>query len=303
MLNPDLVSVIIPCYNQSHFLGEAIESVLRQTYAHYEIIIVDDGSTDETASVATSFEQARLVSQKNQGLAAARNAGLRASKGSYAVFLDADDRLLPNALEDGVKSLNANPECAFSYGHVKLISAAGSPLPTPRQVGPESDHYLQLLLHNYIWTAGAVIYRQGVFDFVDGFNASVNGSADFELNARIARLFPICCCETDVVEYRRHDDGMSRDFRKMLKSAVTARRLQRKYVEGNRRYEEALQTGMRAAQEDYGEKLFRQARNHLRERKWSKAIPGFLTLLRYYPQGFAKRAYRKLQPVAPNAQN
>jgi glycosyltransferase involved in cell wall biosynthesis len=303
MLNPDLVSVIIPCYNQSRYLGEAIESVLRQTYAHYEIIVVDDGSTDDTAIAAARFEQARCLIQKNQGLAAARNAGLEASRGSYAVFLDADDRLLPNALEDGVKSLIAHPECAFSYGHVRLISSAGLPLPTPRQIARESDHYLQLLLHNYIWTAGAVIYRQGVFDFVDGFNASINGSADFDLNARIARLFPICCAESEVVEYRRHDDSMSRDFRKMLKSAVTARRLQRKYVEGNRRYEEALQTGLRAAQEDYGEKLFKQARNHLREHKWNKAIPGFLTLLRYYPQGFAKRAYRKLQQAAPNAQN
>jgi len=303
MRNPDLVSVIIPCYNQAHFLGEAIESAFKQTYPHYEIIVVDDGSTDETASVAASFERVRCLSQKNRGLAAARNTGLEASKGSYIVFLDADDRLLPNALEDGIKTFNSHPECAFVYGHVRLISANGLPLPTPRQVDPQGDHYLELLRHNYIWTAGAVIYCRGVFDFVTGFNPLVNASADFDLNARISRLFPICCSDSVALEYRRHDESMSRNFAEMLKSAVIARRLQWEYVSGNRQYEEALQTGIRLVREDYGEKLFNQARGFMREHKWSRTISGLLALLRYYPQGVVKHAFRKLQHVVPNTQN
>ena len=211
MCDPDLVSVIIPCYNQARFLSEAIESVLNQTYPHYEIIVVDDGSTDNTAKVAASYERVRGLSQKNHGLAAARNAGLEASKGSYVIFLDADDRLLPNAMEDGIKALNSHAECAFAYGHVKLIAANGLPLPSPPQAGLEGDHYLELLRHNYIWTPGAVIYRRGVFDFVDGFNTLISGSADFDLNARIAKLFPICCSESAVLEYRQHEEGMSRN--------------------------------------------------------------------------------------------
>jgi glycosyltransferase involved in cell wall biosynthesis len=303
MMNPDLVSVIIPCYNQAHFLGEAIESVFRQTYPHYEIIVVDDGSTDETANVAAGFEQVQCLTQKNLGLAAARNAGLEASRGSYLVFLDADDRLLPNALEDGIKTFNTHPECAFVYGHVQLISATGLPLPSPRQSDPQGDHYLELLRHNYIWTPGAVIYCRGVFDFVAGFNPRVDGSADFDLNARIARLFPICCSESVVLEYRRHDGGMSRDFARMLKSAVTARRLQWEFAGGSRPHEEALQTGMRTVQEDYGEKLFEQVRNHVCENKWGRAMSGLLTLVRYYPHGLVKHAYRKLQHVVTDAQN
>ncbi len=303
MRNLDLVSVIIPCYNQAHFLGEAIESVFKQKYPHYEIIVVDDGSTDQTANVAAGFGRVRCVSQKNQGLSAARNAGLEASKGNYIVFLDADDRLLPNAFEDGIKTLNSHPECAFAYGHVQLISANGLPLPSPRQSGPQGDHYLELLRHNYIWTPGAVIYCRGVFDFVKGFNPQVNASADFDLNARIIRLFPICCSDTVVLEYRRHDESMSRDFAEMLKSAVIARRLQWESVSGNRQYEEALQSGIRIAQEDYGEKLFNQTRNFMREHKWSRTISGLLTLLRYYPQGVVKHAFRKLHHVVPNAQN
>ena len=87
-----LVSVIIPCYNQAHYLGEAIASVLGQTHAHYEIIVVDDGSTDDTERVAARHTGVRCLRKKNGGLAAARNTGLRASKGDYVVFLDADDR-------------------------------------------------------------------------------------------------------------------------------------------------------------------------------------------------------------------
>jgi hypothetical protein len=88
-----------------------------------------------------------------------------------------------------------------------------------------------------------------------------------------------------------------------LKAAVIARRLQWESVSGNTQYEEALQTGIRIVQEDYGEKLFNQARGFLREHKWSRAISGLLTLLRYYPQGVVKHAFRKLQHVVPNTQN
>src|SRR5215212_9690625 len=95
--SPPLVSVVIPCYNQAHFLSEAIESVLAQTHPNFEIIVVDDGSTDNTSEVAARYPGVRHIRQDNQGLAAARNTGLRESKGTCLVFLDADDRLLPNA--------------------------------------------------------------------------------------------------------------------------------------------------------------------------------------------------------------
>src|SRR3712207_4601210 len=105
-----LVSIVIPCYNQAHFLGEAIESVLAQTYPHFEVVVVDDGSTDNTEAVAARYPGVRCIRQENQGLAAARNTGIRRSNGSYLVFLDADDRLLPNALEVGLKHLKEHPE-------------------------------------------------------------------------------------------------------------------------------------------------------------------------------------------------
>ena len=107
VMTKSLVSVIIPCYRQSHFLGEAIENALGQTYPHVEIAVVNDGSDDNTEAVATSYgARIRYVFKENGGLPSARNAGIRAARGQYFLFLDADDWLDPHALEwllDGVQ--------------------------------------------------------------------------------------------------------------------------------------------------------------------------------------------------------
>src|SRR5918998_3304628 len=140
-----VVSVIIPCYNQGRFLSEAIESVLAQTYPHVETIVVDDGSTDDTSNIAARYSGVRCIRQGNQGLAAARNTGLGESKGGYLVFLDADDRLLPNALETGLECLKAHPECALAYGHCTLITVDGSFLKQWSRQFIDGDRYLALL--------------------------------------------------------------------------------------------------------------------------------------------------------------
>src|SRR5215212_2774004 len=143
-----LVSVISPCYNQAHFLGEAIESVLAQSYRPFEIVVVDDGSPDNTSEVAARYPRVRCIRQENQGLAGARNTGIRESKGEYLVFLDADDRLLPEALEVGVNNLKAHPECAFVSGLHQAIAADGSPLESPSPPTIKDDHYFELLQDN-----------------------------------------------------------------------------------------------------------------------------------------------------------
>src|SRR5688500_17208365 len=91
-------SVVVTCFNHAGYLPDALRSVLEQTVAPCEIIVVDDGSTDDTSTVAAAFDRVRVVRQSNQGLSAARNAGLRACSGDFVIFLDADDRLLPRAI-------------------------------------------------------------------------------------------------------------------------------------------------------------------------------------------------------------
>ncbi len=107
------------------------------------------------------------------------------------MFLDADDRLLPDALEAGLGCFEEHPECAFVYGHCNFMTFDGAPLETLEQPRVESGHYLALLRDCYIWTPATVMYRREVFDSVGGFDTSVSPSADYDLYLRIARDFPI----------------------------------------------------------------------------------------------------------------
>jgi glycosyltransferase involved in cell wall biosynthesis len=293
----ELVSVVIPCYNQGHFLPDAIASVLRQTYPCFEIIVTDDGSTDDTAKIAAEHSAVRLIRQRNQGLAAARNAGLRASKGAFLVFLDADDKLLPEALETGIGTLKAHPECALAYGHVRLIDRQGLDFTSPHsitQIAVKRDHYLELLRQNYIWTPGVVMYRRTVFDAVGEFDPAINASADFDLHLRIARRFPVRCHNRVVLEYRIHGANMSSDPNVMLKHTMAVLRAQRRHVRGNRIYEEVLENGMRETQQGYGEALLRKVRSHVRDLEGRQAAMGIVALFQYYPQGLLKQVRKIL---------
>ena len=280
-----LVSVVIPCYNQAHFLGEAIESVLAQRYTNLELIVVDDGSTDNTSEVASRYEEVRLIRQENKGLAGARNRGREEARGEYVVFLDSDDRLLANAVEIGVRELEAHPECAFVSGRYRPISAEGDAYAIPRQARVDGDHYLALLRDNYISMPASVMYRRWVFEEVGGFDGSVDAAADWDLYLRIARRFPIHHHGQVVADYRWHGANMTADPALMLRSTVSVLRGQRQYVKGNRSYEEAHEQGIKLFREHNGMNLAKEVRSHVRRRDPGRALRGALVLARYYPRG------------------
>ncbi len=188
-----LITVVIPCYKQAHYLGEALESVLAQTHSRREIIVVDDGSPDNTTEVAARYTGVRCISQSNQGLSAARNTGLRESTGEYLVFLDADDRLLPEALACGLERLRMHPDCAFVAGQYRFIASDGTPLPeTPKPYG-RRNHYLALLHDNFITMHAAVMYRRSVFETVGHFDVSLRAAEDYD----ICRAPANCCAVTN----------------------------------------------------------------------------------------------------------
>ena len=247
-----LVSVIIPCYNQAHFLDEAIQSALAQTYSHREVFIVDDGSADNTAEVAAGFGGVRYIRQENSGVSAARNTGLKESRGEYLVFLDADDRLLPEALEIGVDCLRRHPECAFASGHSRFITADGALLAPPAQLCVTRDHYLELLRGNYIWCPGSVIYRRSVFEVVEGFDTSLGPGADYDLYFRITRHSPVFCHNQFVAGYRLHGSSMSTDHSWMLRDTLKALDAQWDFVKGRDCYIEAFEAGQKHSQSYYG---------------------------------------------------
>ena len=300
-----LVSVIIPCYNQAHFLGEAIESVLAQSYRFYEIVVVDDGSPDNTSEVAARYPEVRCIRQENQGQAGARNTGSRESEGEYLVFLDADDRLLPEALEVGVKNLKARPECAFVSGRFRNIEANGVPVPSweqPEQPCPDKDHYLEILRCNYTILPAVAMYRRSVFEAVGGFNTSLSILGckdyfeDYELYVRMARYFPVHCHGEVVAAYRQHASSTTRNSAKMLKAGLAVLRAERSYVKGSKRHEEAIQVGMKDIKGHWGRQLAYKVLTQLREREWKWAMRDLLVLMRYYPGAFV-HACRKLLKV------
>ena len=125
-----LISVIIPAYNHAKYLSEAIQSVLNQTYQNFEILIVDDGSTDNTRQVVQNYTDQRIkyIYQENRGLAASRNAGLRVTQGEYVAFLDADDIFLPHKLEVQLDWFEAHPSCGMVFSGFYFMNDRGEPI-------------------------------------------------------------------------------------------------------------------------------------------------------------------------------
>ncbi len=282
------VSVVIPCYNQAHFLAEAIESVLSQSYKDFEVIVVDDGSKDHTAEVASAYAsgdpRVRLVRQQNRGLAGARNRGLAESRGECVVFVDSDDRLLGEALEVGVRELASHPECAFVSGICRKITGDGSVVPEWEQFRVRDDPYLELLRSCPVYVP-TVMYRRAVFNVVGSFDTSYKAAEDYDLYYRILEHFPVYCHETVVAEIRRHDANMTHDRALMLKYNMDALRSQRKRLKGDSRYWEAYKAGERLWRDWHGAPVINQVRAHLQEGRWGQGLKGLLALLRYYPQG------------------
>jgi len=289
-----LVSVVIPSYNYARFLGDAIESVVRQVYERVEIVVVDDGSTDDTARVVGSYPAVKYVRQENQGLAAARNTGIRHATGEYVVFLDADDRLLPTALAAGVESLRDHPEAAFTWGRFRCIGGDGSPLDdTVPPSLPDDDPYRALLRMNHIVNPATVMYRREAIERIGGFDldASVRASEDYDLYLRLASEYPICRHFETVVEYRKHDANMSADANLMLNAVLAVLTKQAHRANADPSHRAALREGVRFYRDLYAEQLLGQLRRDPRRlRDRGQAMRGMVAMLRYGPKWVGRRA-------------
>jgi glycosyltransferase involved in cell wall biosynthesis len=277
-----LVSVVIPCYNQAHFLGEAIESVVAQTYEPIETIVVDDGSTDETSAVAAAHE-IRCVRQENRGLSEARNAGFRVSSGEMLLFLDADDLLAPDAIPAGVSCLSNRPDAALVFGRPDVVGL-------PRRWIPplvETDHYRHLLERDIIWMPGLVLYRRRILDEVGTFDRRYDGAEDYDLYLRITRRYPIALCPGMHGTYRRHDANMNIDSLRMFRAKSAVLRSHRKYVRSKKDYRRAYREGVKTWRRHYGHWVILDTREQIGTGQIRSALKGLTVLLRYDPQGFA----------------
>ena len=288
-----LVSIVIPCYRQAHFLGDAIESALNQSYRQVEVVVVNDGSPDDAAAVAARYP-VRYIEQENAGLSAARNAGLAVCRGEFVVFLDADDRLLPDAVRVNVARLSEEPSLAFVAGASQYIASDGTPIRTDLPRWPQGDVYTELLRRNRIRTPAMVTFRRSVFDRVGAFDPNVDACADYDIYLRVSRHFPVAFHDMRVAEYRRHGANMSLDPVLMLRQLTRVMRKQRHHVRRDAVRRAALGEGQRNMQGYYGDQLADRIRERVRARRqWHRAAADAARLLVLYPRGLVAHVLRK----------
>jgi glycosyltransferase involved in cell wall biosynthesis len=205
------VSVVIPTYNAASLLPEAVESVLAQTYRDLEIVVVDDGSTDRTPQVMADYgDPVRYIRKENEGSASARNRGIRAARGEYIAFLDADDRWRPTKLEKQMRAHRADPSLAWSYTGADLVDADTGAIrarKTQLRTRHEGDVLRNLILGSFVTPSATVVQRR-VFDEVGTFDESSlhRISEDWDLWLRIAAHYPIRFIDEPLVENRQHTD-------------------------------------------------------------------------------------------------
>lgn len=212
------VSVIIPTYNRADMVGDAIQSVLDQTYGDWELIVVDDGSTDDTRAVVARFNDSRIryIHQENRGLPAARNTGIRAAQGAYIAFLDSDDCFLPQKLAWQAAALDAGPDVGLVAGGYVETDAMLQPL---RQVAPWHAHpalSTPRWLQTCPFISSSVLVRRAWLERVGLFDEDMRYIEDWDLWLRLAHAG----CRMRWVEqivscYRFHGSNMVRDAARM----------------------------------------------------------------------------------------
>jgi glycosyltransferase involved in cell wall biosynthesis len=208
-----LVSTIIPVYNRPELMRETIQSVLNQTYRPIEIIIVDDGSTDDTARVADMLaldrpDEIKVIHQKNTGPGLAREAGRLSSKGEFIQYLDSDDILLQRKFELQVKGLNAHPECGVAYGWTRYRHADGKIEALPwKGSGVKVETMFPSFLLSRWWDTPTPLYRSSLCEQA-GRWTDLRLEEDWEYDCRIASIgVRLHYCDEFIVEVRDHENG------------------------------------------------------------------------------------------------
>ena len=215
-LNTMQVSVIIPAFNSEAFIGDAIKSALAQSVPIVEIIVVDDGSSDRTSDVASSFgKKIVLTRQTNQGVASARNNGILRSKGEYVAFLDSDDCWTENHLDLLLAALSSNPAAALAYSGKTWVDKNGEAVSgyTHQTTFPSGWIFSALMENNYISSASCAIAKREILVLRGGFktNAKLGVGEDYELWLRIAAEYQVVSSAKPTVKYRRHESNLTLD--------------------------------------------------------------------------------------------
>lgn len=218
-----LVSAIIPNYNYGRYLGEAVESVLAQTYPNVEVIVVDDGSTDDSLSVLQRFgDQITVISNKNSGVSTARNSGVAASSGKYVAFLDADDAWLPEKIEAQITKFDEDDQVGLVTCAMHYIRPDGTIFGRNDNglEGWVADDLLCLDKGVVVGAGSTGIIRRSLFEDIGGFDVRLATIADWEICYRAARRQKVGFISTPLALYRIHGSNMHEDLCRTEREAM-----------------------------------------------------------------------------------
>ena len=244
MTEPVRVSVIVPVYNRPQMLRQAVASVLAQTYGRFEVIIVDDGSTDDTPRVVEQLCESdfriRSIRRPNGGPGLAREAGRQAARGEFIQYLDSDDLLLPRKFELQLAALDAHPECGVAYGLTRYRNAAGEEVAcTWKEPNAVRETMFPSFLLARWWETATPLYRRSVTDAAGPWT-DLRLEEDWEYDARIASLgVRLAFVPEYVAEHRDHpEDRLSRG------AGLEPRRLRWRATAHERIYAHARRAGV-----------------------------------------------------------
>jgi len=209
-----LVSVIVPVYNRAHLVTETVTSILGQTYRNIEIILINDGSTDDSLAIIQALQLEypdviRIIDQENQGQTIARNQGIKKALGKYIAFLDSDDLWVPDKLElqiplfaEGVGLVYGGVEMINEHGETKSFDSCDPAI--------QGNIYPQLLVRNRM-TGGSVVVLREALNMVGLFDSEFKAAENWDLWLRICREYQARLVNKPVVKYRLHQNNMSKD--------------------------------------------------------------------------------------------
>lgn len=246
------VSVIIPAYNSDRFIRETIDSVLNQTYRDFELIVVDDGSSDRTADIISSYKDRLIyIRKENEGISTARNRGIEIARGEYLAFIDHDDIWFPEFLEEVVAELDKNKEARLCFANTYVMDGEKKRTRTLFDICPPHKGMVfeKLVKGNFIPVITTVIRRE-VFEEVGLFDPRYRIAEDWDIFLKISKRYPITFIDRPLAEYRIHEASFSRQRDLMLTEFID---IIGKYISSvDKRTSRVLETIRRRAQFDLG---------------------------------------------------
>lgn len=214
MENKPVVSVVTPVYNREVLVIETIESVLSQTFSDWELVLVDDGSTDNSRATIERYldnPKVKYHYQENQGQSAARNKGIELATGKFIAFLDSDDIWLPEFLEVSLDELTSSPEFDLVHSKIICIDEVGNELYRPKQKKFSGDVTLLLLRDSFV-SFSTVVVAKSFIDQVGGFDPNVRLAADYDLVIKLSVYCKFKAIDKRMIKYRVMENQISSDL-------------------------------------------------------------------------------------------